>query len=459
MMLSPVMAITEAWSQQCPTKTYYYKSNCGGGADPGYNYLGVPLVPGRSSLSSATQACESDAKASLTRNWVNKSSTYAIYKIANITSVTPWNSPRAKYVSVDGKYYSAIVDFTNVYTWASGEFLPPRFPNGGTWCNGTSCVSKQFWDKWVPSGGPVQSVTWQGCPPFEDPDNKKYTIKLSPVTANAYGNYLTSINPKGTSKLIKVKLIAEVTDQDGQYVNAAIKLKVTAIDGSGGHVNFHIDRNPLKSGKLKVGSLNSHTINIAKSGMVNGVVEFEFYSTDVSGDHKIEASCTDISCEQTGKDAVWVGVKDLNPLPASSSYVFIGQTRHHPDNHFATDRVIEKIQSIAQDYHAWFPNDDVLHINDISLEQGGLFDAKSDGDPLKPPSMAKWKRPNSLHRTGEDIDIRAHEFLGTPGGDVPLDNYIDFHHIARANGCTAGVHAASTSGEHFHLYCSSKHGK
>ena len=291
-------------------------------------------------------------------------------------------------------------------------------------------------------------------PPLEV--EKKYTIKLSPVTAQAYGNYLTAIEPNGITRsgvpenlINQVKLIAEVKDQDGNPVNAAIKLKVTALEGSGGHVQaYHTERNPYQAGKLKAGMLNSDTIDIPKSGMLNGIVEFKYVASAISGDHKIEATCTDITCNQIGQDSVWVGVQDLKLLPNSTLYQFIGDTDAHPDNHYISGLAAKKIDNIAFVYREEFPKDKVLHINDISLQRGGLFDISG-----------KWKPSHKTHNKGTDIDIRANEFVGKTPGDIPKRNYKDFYRISKRHGCLAVREFADQPKEHFHLYCNEKYGK
>lgn len=290
------------------------------------------------------------------------------------------------------------------------------------------------------------------------------TIEISPVTALPYKGHLTAIEPSHIVRSgvdqrnkDKVKLIAEIKDQNGNLVDAAIKLKVTAIEGSGGHIQaFHTDRNPLQAGKLKVGGLNSDTINIAKSGVINGIVEFEFAGSAISGDHRIEATCTDttITCEQIGKDSVWVGIQDLQRLPASSNYTFTGGSCHHQNNHYATERVVDKIQGIGRDYRSRFPNSPFLQLNDISLVRGGLFDAKNEDD-CSPLVKADWTATHNLHRTGEDVDVRANKTATA----IPEENYEAFKDIAIDNGCFADIHKPGTTAQHYHLYCTQKQGK
>ena len=323
--------------------------------------------------------------------------------------------------------------------------------------------------------GGWQSVNFKyriikGQPQEEPAPEDKYTIEISTVIAQSFGTHLAAIQPEGIyrkpggkvvdEKLInKVKLVAEVKDQDGNLVNTAIKLKVTATEGSGGHHQAghsirnplnDTDINPLQAGTLKAGTLDrSHTITIPKGGMVNGIVEFEFTAPTTSGNHVIEAGCVDITCEQIGGDSVWVGIQGLTNLPVHSNYVFIGKQAEHSNNHYATPRVVEKIQALADDYRAWFPDAIPLRINDISLEYGGLYDILKNANGVR-----NWKQPHKLHRTGEDVDIRANGSATA----IPVENVPDFKFLARTNGCEAEYHSSGIN-LHLHLHCTQKQGK
>lgn len=336
-------------------------------------------------------------------------------------------------------------------------FAPPRR-------SGTQCIIRNGYSSWTYNlrWAYTNNNPYPPPPPPPPEQEKKYTIKLSPVTAEPYGNYLTAIEPDGITRsevpqnlINQVNLVAEVKDQDGNHVNAAIKLKVTAIDNSGGHdQESHTERNPSKAGKLKFGSLNSHTIDLPKSDMIDGIVEFVYAASAVSGDHKIEASCSGITCKQIGKDSVWVGIQDLQELPFNSNYTLIGSSCHHEmNNHYATKRVIEKVQGIARLYRSQFPDDPILRFNDISLERGGLFDAKNEDDCI-PLVKANWTVTHNLHRTGEDVDVRANKTATA----IPEKNYKAFKKITKRNGCYAEPHKTG-SARHFHLYCTQKQGR
>ena len=420
-------------------KTYYYKSCIT--ADPGFyiNYpWGAPNIPGRTSIGGAVQECHDEVEAYWEGNYPNGEVNATGYR----TMSGPFY-PKSVFMTVDGVSYQGTMQ-----RWTPISQIEGIFPNNR-------------WKMYL--HGYIKEVTWHGCSPFEPAEpEKKYTIELSPVTAQAYGSYLTAIEPDGITRssvpqnlINKVNLVAEVKDQDGNVVNAAIKLKVTALEGSGGHAqDNHTERNPTQAGKLKVGTLSGDTINIPKSGMVGGIVEFEYAASAISGDHKIEATCTDITCKQIGQDSVWVGIQDLKTLPASSNYTFTGGSCHHQNNHYATERVIKKIQGIGRDYRSQFSNDQFLYFNDISLERGGLFDADSESD-CSPLVKANWTATHNLHRTGEDADVRANKAATA----IPKANYDEFEEIAALNGCHAGIHKDGTAAQHYHLYCTKKQDK
>jgi hypothetical protein len=90
-----------------------------------------------------------------------------------------------------------------------------------------------------------------------------------------------------------------------------------------------------------------------------------------------------------------IQVPDLVEVLEDPSYTLIGQTDTHPSNHWVTSKTRNTLELIATDYHAAFPHEEVLHINDCSLELGGQFDANAD-----------WELPHKAHRVGKSADIR-----------------------------------------------------
>ncbi len=140
-------------------------------------------------------------------------------------------------------------------------------------------------------------------------------------------------------------------------------------------------------------------------------------------------------------------VPDLELLPGRPYYTLIGGTdKHHgpradnlypnsrtPDNnHWGAHSTIVALDSIAANYHAFFPNDDLLGFNDISLPLGGRFDI--DG---------KWVGTgrHEYHRLGRDIDVRR--------PTIPDENERGFEQLCRKFGV---IEPDPEDESHYHLY-------
>lgn len=232
-----------------------------------------------------------------------------------------------------------------------------------------------------------------------------------------------------------------------------MKLEVNVQSNSGGHQHDDGTRHTQHVGMLAPISPSLGTVT--QNGKVltgitgNDGLHFTFAAPAIAGDHTIVATCTDgKNCIPEGPREVWVGIKNLQPLQADPNYVLIrpNADRNHPDNHYVTETTQRKIRALAANYYRRFPSDPPLHLNDASLERGGLFDLSANWSP----------RPNghSTHRLGTDIDVRANEFYHSPNESVPTSNYVDLMNtIAPKHGCNAQIHSGATPNEHFHLYC------
>lgn len=84
-----------------------------------------------------------------------------------------------------------------------------------------------------------------------------------------------------------------------------------------------------------------------------------------------------------------------------------GAAIEHPVNHFLKSSVKDSLQKAIADYFVWTGTQQganenlVLHLNDMSLLYGGLFDICGD-----------WEPGHKSHRLGVDLDIgsTAHVF-------------------------------------------------
>jgi hypothetical protein len=229
-------------------------------------------------------------------------------------------------------------------------------------------------------------------------------------------------NPSTSGDLAEVEpgkvtttLRATVYDSNNQPVpNIDVELVVTIEANSGGHQHI-IDR---PKGLLSNG-ISANTVVEGNTGS-NGM-PFTFLAPQPAGDHKIKARCLGRDCTQEGPDKVWVGAKDLAPLSGlSGAYRLVGDKPAHPSNSYLSGQASQVISSIAGAYQVLVQHDvpptTVLHLNDASLERGGIFDINST-----------WARPHAEHCRGTVIDVRAND---APGA-IPEGHRREFELIAR----------------------------
>lgn len=222
---------------------------------------------------------------------------------------------------------------------------------------------------------------------------RQYRIAVSAGVGSSFNHVLTDMEPGQTASLN-----VSVYDQNNRLVpNIDVKLEVTVKENSGGH-QHHGER---PEGELIGAGMNGIDKSIFIGNVGTGNLAVNFIAPLVAGDHTIVASCINASCTQQGPDTVRVGIEGLEPLRDSPVYILIGDLPNHFDNHYLTPEALYRITVLAALYHGSFPGNPLLHLNDASLERGGIFDIGSN-----------WKPPHFEHCRGTEIDIRGNDALG-----------------------------------------------
>ena len=264
-------------------------------------------------------------------------------------------------------------------------------------------------------------------------DTQQYVLKLTTVSNTAESSTtIRSIEPSQTTSIV-----ARVYDQANRIVpNVNVRLETDAVPNSGGH-RHHTGR---PKGSLDGPNPTPHIITGSTGS--NGF-PFVFKAPTVAGDHKIKASCTDITCSQQGPDTVWVGIKELIPLPNASTYELLrNRDENHLDNHYMAYGASIKLMQLADLYRRRFPGDPLLRVNDASLERGGLFDIDSN--------WSHKPKGHKLHRRGTEVDIRANPDFN-PKDAIPVRNFEKFEETALEVGGEAEIHSPGGSNQHYHV--------
>jgi len=245
-----------------------------------------------------------------------------------------------------------------------------------------------------PPGGPV-------------PDPDYYYIMLTDGSTYPPEEDRSGLRPLGTLELEPAQRTQPIfayvyNGNTGEVVpGASVEIAATVSDESGGHA--HLANRP----KGDLIAIAPHTGTSGDDGVLkgttaaNGEMLFQFKAPVVAGDHGITARCTDRDCGEAS-GVILVGVKDLQSLSIHNYRVYklVGQTGAHPDNHYLTLTADARVTVFAAMYQLKYPQRSVLHLNDASLERGGIFD-------IYPESSPNWKAPHLEHCRGTVIDIRA----------------------------------------------------
>lgn len=297
----------------------------------------------------------------------------------------------------------------------------------------------------INGAGPVLQAQQISGP---DPFDEDLSLQLAQTCGNIFrvelsnddpvsGGQLSEIQPHGSAP----RLRATVYNESGNRVPFMnVELSVEAVENSGGH-QHHAGRpnGTLQSfsgvyGKPSSGkTVYGQTLNVADEH--NGSFSFSFKAPAPAGDHKIKARCIGQHvCTQGGPDTVWVGYRDIVPMPSSENYVFVGDTTEHTDNHHLTAAARAKVAAIAEGWFTLDPSVPELRLNDASLERGGVFDLKQT-----------WRKPHQCHSRGYGIDIRANGASDA----IPQGKFENFRKIVAQAGARAVFEPAPP---HFHVY-------
>lgn len=207
-----------------------------------------------------------------------------------------------------------------------------------------------------------------------------------------------------------------------------VQFTVDVVDRSGGHE--HIEGRHVWPHRGYVLVQNAYTD-------ADGYVDFTFRAPAAAGDHTIKAECLNMICGQDERK-VWVGMKDLVSLYDTHLYRLVGSIQPHRQNHFLTLSATGNLVWLAERYKARFPADPVLHLNDASLERGGIFDLR-----------ANWQPSHHSHRYGLAIDMVANPEIN-PSMAIPAGNFERFEEMACGTGWWANLELPGTINQHFH---------
>jgi hypothetical protein len=293
--------------------------------------------------------------------------------------------------------------------------------------------------------GYVWDATGTQCLP------EKFKLELN----SPAGDIEPSATAAGDANSFKTMSVLVKGEKTGLPKNGAVvRVTLEVQQNSGGH-DHHDAQRP--KGELINAPRCTAVAAIAGSydctTGTDGLANFTFKSTQVSGTHFVIASCTAPTCVNNLQTAaINVKVPELSEIPASPYYGFKtpNSDTNHPYTYFLKPEFSGKVRNIAMFYYwntYFMSKNGVIPdfvLTEGSLKWGGVLDCFLTCDSEKYPSTP-WNKHHVEHRRGSVVDVRAN---GTPGSIV-YD--AKFRRIALREGVDVGNLHGSGSGLHYHL--------
>jgi len=196
--------------------------------------------------------------------------------------------------------------------------------------------------------------------------------------------------------LVAMAATVGVTDPQGTPIpNDPFTLRALVRPNSGGH-DHDIGR---PTGRFVTGA--DTTVTVQDRTDAAGERQYRYLSSGLGGVDSLFVQGE--TARDTASATIVLKIADFEELTEGSNYRLIGQTTTHRRNHYGTANTIKKLKMLADSAYAdstW-----VLEYNDISLMNGGPFDASS---------RHPWSTPHQTHREGRNVDLRPKSTDGRP---------------------------------------------
>lgn len=245
-----------------------------------------------------------------------------------------------------------------------------------------------------------------------------YTLTISPASIYATGTY------PGTTATVTVQTYPALS-------NLQVILSLAEVVGAGGHTD-HAGNRPLGTLAATQGM----------TGFYDGAFRTTYTSSIFGGEVAIYAQVPALGGEKGESVRVGVG---LTSLAAGATYILYHNDPYHPAYHNGTATALTNLPLIANDYKAQFypdgangptpiPDADKLNYNDMSLVNGGKFEAFLGSQAAWGPDVAHQE-----HRVGINCDVRNF--------NVPTGRRAALEEIFRQRGSPTFL----DEGNHWHL--------
>ena len=245
-------------------------------------------------------------------------------------------------------------------------------------------------------------------------------------------------------------LRAIVTRGGEPVVGASVTLRTQFVANSGGHDHQATEREGFGRFRLPGSAPGSGRATIDGTTDARGTFSVTFAAGNVGDEERLSAHAASGASTADDELVLKVDYGNLQELAGSTDYDLIGTTsvegRRHLSNHWGLATTIGHVTALATTMRTAANNGNaqgkfVLRYNDMTLEQGGVFDLGRNA--------TDWTPPHHTHNRGVDIDIDDH--YGPTGEPDKLGKALSFADLERAvtNRMDGAILVAE--GDHYHV--------
>lgn len=249
-------------------------------------------------------------------------------------------------------------------------------------------------------------------------------------------------------------IVATVTKSTGEPApNQSVEIEAVWVSGSGGHSHPNVppqDQMGVLSVLLPVPLAPEQGRGVIEAETDEEGKIYLNYTTPQFGGNIDLVATLQTTTGQSNSKRVTARVPGLVELTSGQNYELIGAPdnnsgtndpcrlppgSNHYSNHWGVPALAKAVKSIAAEFDSLYPGTK-LRINDVSLENGGLFDYKNN-----------WSPPHKSHRTGTNADI-GFKAIG-PNGQCKEDTNLKILRTIIIN-LTGRIPLRETT--HYHIY-------
>ena len=222
----------------------------------------------------------------------------------------------------------------------------------------------------------------------------------------------------------------------------SVTLTATPGDSGGGHIHdigarpkgtFFLDGEDISRDGEDVARIGQVALTLSATGDAQPV----YRTSGVSGSEVLGVRVQAEGRVAVVTDTLVVAVPGLVELMQGGNVDTVGTTTAHPDSHWGTQAMVANLRALGDSLSSEYSTS--LHVNDMSLRLGGLFDVSG-----------AWRPPHLEHRDGTSADVRIRD-LSSEQMDFMREKWYQINNLPASHSLASERYLLYPESNHYHL--------